>query len=248
MKLGNYKYTILSATAVLLAWEFLPFILGTPSYIFPRFSEVFKTTFLKSTDWLIYLRVTAYESLLGFILGSVIGLLTGFLMSKSKRILYILLPYVIASNAIPVIAIAPIIIMWFGNGVASKIAISAFLCFFPLAINTYKGLNNFSPLYQELFKTYGATELQFYKYFRIRNAYPFIFTGLKLNATFSVIGSVVGEMIASDSGLGYGMLQSVYNLNMPRLWGLVSVSCILGILAYSIIYILEKYLQSKNKI
>jgi NitT/TauT family transport system permease protein len=244
----KYTYPFLFAIIILLVWEFLPYFLNTPIYIFPRLSDVWKATFQSSnSDWLEHLKVTATESFFGFVIGSSLGLGLGFSMSKSKNISNVLLPYVIASNAIPVIAIAPIIIMWFGNGILSKIAVSAFLCFFPLSINTYQGLNSFSVLYQELFQTYGATEMQFYKYFRLRNAFPFIFTGLKLNATFSVIGSVVGEIIASDSGLGYGMLQAVYNLNMPKLWGLVSISCILGVSAYGVISLIGKFLNSKNK-
>ncbi len=244
----KYLFPSIFTVFLLLVWEFLPYFLNTPIYIFPRFSDVISAIFQGSNnDWIQHLIITATESFFGFFLGSCIGIGIGFLMSKSKNLSTILLPYVIASNAIPVIAIAPIIIMWFGNGIMSKIAVSAFLCFFPLAINTYKGLNSFSILYQELFQTYGASDAQFYRYFRLRNAHLFIFTGLKLSATFSVIGSIVGEIIASDSGLGYAMLQAVYNLNMPKLWGLVAISCFLGMGAYGVVRILESFTKIKNK-
>lgn len=241
----KFTYPFAFALFLLLLWEFLPYLLDTPVYIFPRFSEVFKATFLGSNNWVKHLGVTALESFLGFLIGSSIGFGVGFAMSSSSKVSSVLLPYVVASNAVPVIAIAPIIIMWFGNGILSKIVVSAFLCFFPLSISTYNGLSNFSVLYKELFQTYGATPFQFYRYFRLRNAFPLIFTGLKLSATFSVIGSIVGEIIASDSGLGYAMLQAVYTLNMPKLWGLVLISCLLGISAYSIIVLIESFTKIK---
>lgn len=243
---NKLKYPVIFTIGLLLIWEFVPFLLKTPAYIFPRFSVIIKAIF-SSNEWLEHLKITALESLLGFCLGSFLGFIIGFLMSKSEIMSRILLPYVIASNAIPVIAIAPIIIMWFGNGITSKIVVSAFLCFFPLSINTYKGLSTFPVLYQELFNIYGASEIQFYRYFRLKNAFPFIFTGLKLNATFAVIGSIVGEIIASDKGLGYAMLQAVYNLNMPKLWGLVIVSCILGMSAYSVVVFVESNINKIKK-
>ncbi|MCP9762313.1 ABC transporter permease [Lacihabitans soyangensis] len=243
MKIFNNRvlYPILTAFILVLLWQFVPSIFDIPNYVFPRFSEVFTAIFLQNTDWLNYLLITSKEAILGFMLGSLFGFLVGVVMAEFKTISLIALPYVIASNAIPVIAIAPIIILWFGNGILSKIVVSAFLCFFPLSINTYRGLTTYPKAYAELFNVYGGTKWDFLTKFKLFNARPFIFSGLKLSATFSVIGSIVGEIIASDSGLGYGMLQSVYSLNMPRLWGYVLLSCFLGILAYVLIIVIEKY-------
>ena len=123
---------------------------------------------------------------------------------------------------------------------SSKIFVSAFLCFFPLCINTYKGLSEYDPIFKDLFFVYGSTKIEFLKKFKLMNSLPFIFTGLKLNATYSVIGAIVAEFVGANSGLGFGMLQASYTLNAPRLWGYIIISCILGMTMYFTIVIIEK--------
>jgi NitT/TauT family transport system permease protein len=169
-------------------------------------------------------------------------------MAQSRIIAKSILPYVVASNAIPIVAIAPIVVIWFGHGITSKIILAAFLCFFPLAINTFRGLIEYPTIYRELFNTYGATNYEFLAKFKIRNAVPYIFAGLKLSASYSVIGAIVAEFIGSTSGLGFGMLQASYNLNTPRLFGYLFIACIMGLFMYYTIVLIEYLLfNHKNK-
>ncbi len=227
--------------ALLVLSEFLPLWLNIPNYVFPRPSEIFAALlFVKEILWL-HLITTLGESVVGFLVGSIIGFLLGMLMAEYKLISNTLLPYVIGSNAVPVIAVAPIFILWFKHGMASKIAVSAFLCFFPLCINTFKGLTEYNPILFDLFAIHGSTRFQFLSKCKIPNALPFIFAGLKLNATYAVIGAIVGEFIGANSGLGFGMLQASYNLNVPRLWGYILVSAILGVLMYASVWAFEQY-------
>jgi NitT/TauT family transport system permease protein len=229
------------------AWEFIPKLFSVPSYIFPSLSEIWNAIVSNKSNVSIHLTTTLSEALLGFVFGSLVGFLVGVAMAQSKLFSNIALPYVVASNAIPVIAIAPIIILWFGQGIAAKAVVSAFLCFFPLVINTYKGLNEFNPTYRELFQIYGASKKDFLLKFKLPNAIPFIISGLKLNATFAVVGAIVAEFIGANSGLGFGMLQASYSLNTPRLWGYILVSCLLGVSMYLLMYLFELYL-SRNKL
>ncbi len=227
---------------LILAWEVLPSFLKIPVYIFPKISAIIEALLLNKTNIFIHFKTTLAEALLGFIFGSLIGFLVGIAMAQSKLFSNITLPYVIASNAVPVIAIAPIIILWFGQGILAKAVVSSFLCFFPLVINTYKGLNEYNPIYKELFQIYGATKKDFLFKFKLSNAIPYIVSGLKLNATFSVVGAVVAEFIGANSGLGFGILQASYNLNTPRLWGYILISCLLGVTMYLFIYLFEQFL------
>jgi NitT/TauT family transport system permease protein len=203
---------------------------------------------IKSKDAFIDNSLTTFqEAIFGFVLGSSIGFATGVLMAQSKLFAKTVLPYVVASNAIPIVAIAPLVIIWFGHGIASKIILAAFLCFFPLSINTYKGLNEFSPIFQELFYTYGASNYEFLTKFKIRNAVPYIFSGLKLNATFAVIGAIVAEFIGATSGLGFGMLQASYSLNTPRLFGYIFVACAMGLGMYYLMVLLENVIFKSKR-
>jgi NitT/TauT family transport system permease protein len=172
-------------------------------------------------------------------MGSVIGFLFGVIIAEFSLISKISLPYLIASNAIPVIAIAPMIILWFGYGIMAKVIVSAFVCFFPLVITTYKGLNEYKIVFAELFKIYGSNKYEFLIKYKLPNAIPFILSGLKLNATYSVVGAVVAEFIGANSGLGFGMLQSIYSMNTARLWGYIAISCSLGMMMYFFVYVFE---------
>jgi NitT/TauT family transport system permease protein len=246
----KYLYPLMTLALLIGIWEVLPKFLKTPVYVFPPISKIITATFINNTELFKHIYTTLNETIFGFLLGSLLGFCIGLMMAQSKTFALIALPYVVASNAIPVIAIAPIIIMWFGNGIMAKVAVSAFLCFFPLAINTYKGIITYPVEYEDLFTVYGASKFEFLSKYKLLNALPFIFSGLKLNATFSVIGCIVAEIIASNSGLGYGILQAAYSLNIPKLWGYVICSCSLGVFAYVTIHIIElfinKYLNIKS--
>jgi len=230
---------------IVLLWQIIPNVFSIPKYIFPKLSEIITEIFLVSGNLKDHLFTTLTEAILGFIIGSSIGFLVGVLMAESKVFSRILLPYVIGSNAIPIVAIAPIVILWFGHGIESKIVLSAFLCFFPLSINTFRGLGEYDITYRELFSIYGGNKFEFLTKYKLFNAIPFIFSGLKLNATYSVIGAIVAEFVGATSGLGFGMLQASYNLNTPRLYGYIIVSCILGMLMYALMFLLELLVTRK---
>lgn len=239
----------LSLIFLILLWEFIPKFFSIPLYVFPPISSIIENTFTSKNPLLfLHLKTTAIEALLGFFLGSLIAFVVGVLMEQYNLISKIMLPYVIASNAIPVIALSPILILWFGNGMLSKVAVAAFLCFFPLCINTYKGLSEYRTLYKNLFEIYGATSFEFLTKFKLPNAVPYMLVGLKLNAVYAVIGAIVAEFIGSDRGLGFGILQASYSLNIPRLWGYIIIACLLGVLFYALISLIEHFVLKTFRI
>lgn len=231
---------------ILFLWELIPVVFSVPVYVFPRLSAILPEIIISHDIFIQNIKTTFSEAIFGFILGSLIGFITGVIMAENKLFANTILPYVVASNAIPIVAIAPLVIIWFGHGIISKIILAAFLCFFPLSINTFKGLNEFSPIYFELFKTYGSGKFEFLTKFKLRNSLPYIFTGLKLNATFSVIGAIVAEFIGATSGLGFGMLQASYNLNTPRLFGYIIVACSMGLLMYYFVLLIENIILKRR--
>jgi NitT/TauT family transport system permease protein len=233
---------------IIALWEFIPLMFSVPDYVFPRLSDIIPAIIKAKPAFVANSMTTLGEAFIGFLIGSLTGFFTGVLMAQSRIIAKSILPYVVASNAIPIVAIAPIVVIWFGHGITSKIILAAFLCFFPLAINTFRGLIEYPAIYRELFNTYGATNYEFLAKFKIRNAVPYIFAGLKLSASYSVIGAIVAEFIGSTSGLGFGMLQASYNLNTPRLFGYLFIACIMGLFMYYTIVLIEYLLfNHKNK-
>ncbi|MBN2331029.1 MAG: ABC transporter permease [Candidatus Aenigmarchaeota archaeon] len=225
--------------AVLAAWEMVTRLANVPIYILPPPSHVAKAFFDPRTQLLKHTYVTLGESVCGLLIGSMIGLSLGVILAESQSARLAFLPYIVGSNAVPVIAIAPLVVMWFGYGFLSRVLVSAFLCFFPLCINAYRGLQAADTHFRELFDVYGATRSQYLLKARLPYAMPFLFAGGKLNATYAVIGAVVAEFIGTTAGLGYGMVHASYNLDTPRLWAYLVVSITMGISFYSIVWILE---------
>jgi ABC-type nitrate/sulfonate/bicarbonate transport system permease component len=246
MQIKDYIIPTLFFISLLLLWEFIPVLFDVPKYIFPQLSIILKDINTNFTLYSSNLSTTFIEAIQGLILGSLVGFITGVFMAQNKTIAKTILPYVVASNAIPIIAIAPLVVIWFGHGMTSKVFLAAFLCFFPISINTYKGLNEYNPIMKELFDSYGSSKFEFLTKFKLRNALPFILTGLKLSATYSVIGAIVAEFIGSSSGLGFGMLQASYNLNTPRLFGYIIISCLLGLIMYLSIAFIEYFINKKR--
>jgi NitT/TauT family transport system permease protein len=229
-------------------WEFSPAFFDIPTYVFPRISDISKAMWHARVTLGQNLLVTTFEALVGFVLGALAGFVAGVCMAEWPVVRRTILPYVVGSNAVPVVAIAPIVVLWFGHGLWSKSVVAAFLCFFPLAVNTFQGLTLYESIYADLFRIYGANRLQFFFKFRIHNAASFLFSGMKLSATYSVIGAVVAEFVGSDSGLGFGMLQATYNLNTPRLYGYLLISCALGILMYGAVGLAERFFLRRRTV
>lgn len=220
---------------VCFLWVFVPKLFSIPEYIFPSLDVVLREAWFVRIQLLNHTLTTTSEAIVGCIIGVSVGFLIGVFLSLSKLIKESLLPYIVGSNAVPVVAIAPLIVLWFGSGFLSKALVAAFLSFFPMAINTFEGVANYPKKYRELFASYGAFRYEFFFMYQLPNARPFILSGLKLSATYSVIGAVVAEFLGSDRGLGYGMLQASYSLNTPRLFVFLITSCILGYSMYKIV-------------
>lgn len=240
LKKAKFIAPLTSLIILIIIWWLSVWVFEIPKYVLPSPSDIFIAVKDNFQNVFKNLWVTGAEAVLGLLLGSFFAVIIGVLMAQYSLFSKISLPYLIASNAIPVIAIAPILIIWFGNGMASKVVVAAFLCFFPLCMNTFKGLNDYTQPYQNLFNIYGASKWDFLWKYKLFNARTYLFTGLKLNASFCVIGAIVAEIISSNKGLGFGILQATYALNVPLLWGYILIACLLGLLFYGIIVIIEK--------
>ncbi len=181
------------------SWTDLPkFILPSPLDVFQRAVEALHTGLLWRHFW-----ATLVEVLLGLALGLSVALPLGYVMYKFTPLERILAPYLVASQAMPVVAIAPLLIIWFGPGLFSKVLICALIVFFPMLVNTVVGLANIPEEWRDLLRVLHASWWQTLWYLEWPAALPVIAGGLRIGATLSVIGAVVGEFVAADRGLGF---------------------------------------------
>ncbi|MFO1035892.1 MAG: ABC transporter permease [Geminicoccaceae bacterium] len=228
------------AIIVLVAWELTCLLLEIATYLLPSPSRIAASIAQAPGTLAMHASITLMEAVLGFLIGSLLGAILGAAFAEWRLLARSLLPYVVAANTIPVVAIAPILILWFGHGLASKVAVTAFLSFFPLAINAMKGLVSYDRTVMDVFHVAAATPWQRFWKMRFPSALPFIFTGLKLNVTFSVIGAIVAEFIQADRGLGFVIMTAYRSLNMPRLWAAMLASAVIGILFFAIVALVER--------
>jgi NitT/TauT family transport system permease protein len=184
------------------------------------------------------------EAILGFVSGALLGFLLGTLFAHSLPMERGLLPYVVASQTVPILAIAPMVVIWLGAGPQAVAVISAYLTFFPVTINTLRGLRSPNASMTELMRSYAASRWETMWKLSFPAALPYIFTALKVSATASVVGAIIGELPSSiRSGLGRAILDfsSDYSLvSTPKLWGAILVAASIGILSFVIVSLVER--------
>jgi NitT/TauT family transport system permease protein len=152
---------------------------------------------------LYHTAVTLLEVLLGLLAGALSATLLGYLLARSRTLEGLLAPYLVASQAIPLVAIAPLLVIWFGPGMFSKVLICSLIVFFPVLINTIVGLRAVPDNLRDLMRSMRATNLQILRYLELPAALPVLLGGLRIGATLSVIGAVVGEFVGANQGLGF---------------------------------------------
>lgn len=193
--------------SVIVVWELFIVVTGMPKYVLPPLHEIIVICFVKAHDvFLPAAWVTLQEIVLGFLFGTSTGAALGIAIFHSTFLRRGLLPLVVASQAIPVIAIAPILIIWFGFGMTPKVIVAALISFFPVVVNTISGLRSVELEAVNLMDSLDATPWQKFAKMRFPAALPHIFAGLKNAAAISAIGAIVGEWVGSDTGLGPVMI------------------------------------------
>lgn len=178
--------------------DYPTFLLPTPGKVWLRFIAV-----LRDGSLLLHTAVTLREVLGGLALGLTVALLLGYALAKSPLLESILSPYLVASQAIPIVALAPLLVIWFGAGSLSKVLVCALTLFFPVLVNTIVGVRGVDQELRDLLRSLEATPMQVVRYLELPAALPVLFGGLKVGATLSVIGAVVSEFVSSDRGLGF---------------------------------------------
>jgi putative hydroxymethylpyrimidine transport system permease protein len=187
-------------------WQMIVLITGAPHFILPSPWRVAQSAFTNRALIAEHGLVTATEVILGLILGTVLGVMTAIHLAISKTAQRLLLPILVFTQAVPVFALAPILTLWFGYGIGSKIVMTVLIIYFPVTSAFHDGLVRVPPAMLDLARSMGATKVQTMRRIRIPHALPSLGTGLRLAAVYAPIGAVIGEWVGASKGLGYLML------------------------------------------
>ncbi|MFC5468006.1 ABC transporter permease [Cohnella suwonensis] len=227
-------------------WELIVKLADMPPYLLPTPSDIYRAASDNWSNLMVSVRTTTLEALIGFALAVVLGIGIAILLALSKVVERSVYPYAIVLQTIPIIAIAPIIVIWFGAGMNAIVIITFLMTFFPILSNTLIGLNSTEQNMKNLFYLYNATKMQTIWRLRFPAALPYIMAGLKISCSLSFIGAIVGEFIAGigggDGGLGYAITVAASRLKTPYLFACGLSSSFLGIGFYLIINALSNRL------
>lgn len=240
----KYLPSILLFLAVLLLWEVGVRAFGVQRFILPPPSDVLRA-FTTNLSKLVQIGwFTTKEALGGFAIGCSAGFVVALATARWTTVRDGMLPFAIAANSVPIIAFAPILNNWFGvDNPLSKMMIVAVICFFPMMINTVRGLTLVDPAMLELMRSYAAGEFAILWKVRLPNALPFIFSAFKVCATLSMIGAVVSEYFGGNrSALGVFITQEAAQFRFQNAWAGIIVACFVGITFYLLIVALERAL------
>lgn len=198
-------FLVLSVLGGLILWQLFTTFSQIPSFIFPTPMEVWERLIIVIVDGTLlkHSLITLQEVVFGLLLGLSAAIVIGYLLAKSRAVERVMAPYIVASQSIPIVAIAPLLVIWLGPGIFSKILTSALIVFFPVLVNTVVGLKSVPRELYDLMRSLQASPWQRIYKLEIPAAMPVFLGGLRIGATLSVIGAVVGEFVGADKGLGF---------------------------------------------
>lgn len=245
---GRWVILISLLLAVIL-WDLAARIWNLPAFILPRPGQVAER-FVRAIQDGSLIRNAAFtllEVMLGLLAGSLVATVLGYFLARFQLLERLISPYLVASQAVPTIAIAPLLVIWFGSGIFSKILICSLTVFFPVLVNTVIGLRAVPENLRDLMRSLHATPRQMLRYLELPAALPVLLGGLRIGATLSVIGAVVGEFVGSDVGLGFLINVARGQFDTAMVFVSVFTLIALALSLYGLVVLVEKRVLAWQK-
>lgn len=236
---SSFWTAIISFISVLLLWEGIVRLFHVNAIILPAPSAVFIEFFTNIKFYIPHAWVTLYEAILGFLLGMVVAIGLGILLSHSILLEKFLLPLAVLANVTPIMAIAPLFILWFGFGSLPKILIAAIITFFPMLVNSIAGFRSIDENHFEYMQSLFASKREIFMKLRVPNSLPYLFSAAKTCISLSVMGAVVGEWTGSTAGLGNVILMASNYMQMNRMFAAIFVLAFMGVSLTQIVRLIE---------
>ncbi len=231
---------VLGILGILLYWELHIRLFQVPQFLIPAPSDILRATF---TEWPTLVRnipATLIESVGGFLLGNAVAVLLAIIFVHNRPAEQTLYPVAVAIRTVPIIAIAPMLVLLLGNGYAPKIVIAALISFFPTLVNMVRGLEAVERQALELMRVLSANRRQVFFKLRVPSSLPYLFSALKIATTSSVIGAIVAEWIGADTGLGYLVILSTFSFRTPLLYATMFVASLMAMLFFVLVVVAER--------
>jgi NitT/TauT family transport system permease protein len=225
-------------------WELVRHLASLPPIILPSLHTVFSKVWT-IRDLYYHLGVTAAEAGTGFLLGNAVAIAIAIGIIRWPQLESGIVPYAIALKTTPVAAFVPILLLWLGAGFGSKAVAAASVCFFPVLINGVRGLRAVDQDYLDLFKTWRAGWWQTLLYLRLPSSLPYVFAAIKLSSSLALVGAVVAEFVAGDSGLGFLIVRFSRSLDTPEMFATIFVCTALGVTWFLLIVLFERLLARR---
>lgn len=239
--------SFLLLVVLFIFWEFGVRALRIPRFLVPPLSDVLKALWsglatgpMARDGFWFHSGVTLLEVLLGFFIGSAIGLVLGIAISQVPKLEGVLQPYIVAFQSLPKVAVAPIIVMWMGFGISSKVAIVCLLTFFPVLVTSIAGFRAVDIDRIDLMRSLSATQWQIFRKAKFPSALPFIFAGLDMAAAFAVVGAIVGEFVGAQSGLGVLILQLDAQMDTGGSFAVFIILSLMGVAISSVLRVIRR--------
>ena len=234
-----------SLAAFLVLWKLVTLLGGYPEFILPAPEVVAERAVRAVGSGVLWehTSVTLLEVVLGFVAGASVAVIAGIALGKSVLIERVLSPYIVAAQAVPILALAPLLDIWFGGGLLARVVICGLIVFFPIAIATMVGIRAADPLLAEMFRSLGASQAQRTRLLEVPSALPVIFGGLRVGVTLAVIGAVVAEWAGASKGLG--VLINIANQGLfdtPLMFVALATLAIIGLTFYGLVVLAERRL------
>jgi NitT/TauT family transport system permease protein len=239
-RLRRLAPAVLTLVVLVILWEVLGKAFGLRQVIAPLPSAVLAEIGAKWTHLPRHALVTVTEVLAAFFVSAALGIGGGILIVASRFLSQVFMPLILSLQVVPKIAIAPLLLIWFGFGPLGKVVIALTVAFFPVLVNTISGLHSASPEILDLARSLHASKVDLYRKVLFPNALPYIFTGLKISMTLSVVGAVIGEFIGGNQGLGYLIQQAQFDINTPLMVAAILLLALIGISAYGLVALAER--------
>jgi NitT/TauT family transport system permease protein len=238
--LRRHGPAVLAHLALLGLWAWATGPGGVPRFILPGPLETLRALSSPQIDWPRHLLMTVSEALGGFLLAVGIGVALAVVFTWSAALRRALMPLLVTLNLVPKVALAPLFIVWLGYGLVPNIAITFVISFFPIVITTARGLAEVEPELLDLVRTVRATRWQVFRKIQLPSALPYLFSGMRVAAVLAIAGTVVGEFVGSEAGLGFVMMAAQGTLDTPAMVMSLILITLIGVALYAMVVILER--------
>ncbi len=220
---------------LLILWEVIVRVFAVPKYILPAPTQVIKALYIDYNLLFGHSMQTVFEALAGFMLAILAGLALAVLMGLIPSVKKTFYPLLVISQTIPIVAVAPILIIWFGYGMMPKIIVVALVCFFPITVSLVEGLASVDQDMVKLLLVMGAKPWQIFKIVQFPGSLPAFFAGLKISVTYSIMGAVIGEWLGASQGLGVYLTRSMHSFLIEKVFAAIVVIAVLSLLLFALV-------------